>query len=175
YIHRNVDQPLFREKRGDKIVVRSLRVQSHELKITGICDVVEFIEDSEGVYIPRLDNKYNIQPVEYKRGKPKKSEVDILQLVAQVMCLEEMLACEIDVGFLFYNETKRRVKVPITGELRNKVKDIVTEMQRLFKRKHTPKIKTGPWCRNCSLKNICLPELMKKESVRTFIDRRIAE
>lgn len=45
YVHRVADQPLIREKRGDKLVVRALPVQSRELGITGICDVVEFIRD----------------------------------------------------------------------------------------------------------------------------------
>lgn len=175
YLHRNADQPFFREKRGEKVTVRSLRVQSHELAITGVCDVVEFIEDMAGVYIPKLDSTYRVQPVEYKRGKPKKSDVDILQLVAQAMCLEEMLVCDIPVGFLFYNEIKRRIEVPITIELRAKVRAIVSEMQRLYQRNHTPKVKTGPWCRSCSLNNICLPELMKTESASSFIERRLAE
>lgn len=174
-LHRNADQPFFREKRGEKVVVRSLRVQSHELEITGICDVVEFIEDINGIYIPKLDSNYRVQPVEYKRGKPKKSDVDVLQLVAQAMCLEEMLVCDISIGYLFYNEIKRRVEVSITPELKTKVRNMVLEMQRLYQRQHTPKVKTGPWCRSCSLKNICLPELMKTESASSFIERRLAE
>lgn len=175
YLHRNVDQPFFREKRGDKLTVRSLRVQSHELKITGVCDVVEFIEDDTGVFIPKLDSKYILRPVEYKRGKPKKSDIDIMQLTAQAMCLEEMLVCKIDVGYIFYNEIKRRQEVNFTEELRDKVRQTVDEMQKLFVRKHTPKVKTGTWCRSCSMKDICLPELLSKESASGYINRRLSE
>lgn len=175
YLHRNVDQPFFREKRGNKVTVRSLRVQSHELRITGICDVVEFIADVSGVFIPKLNSTYLINPVEYKRGKPKKSDSDVIQLTAQAMCLEEMLVCEIELGYIFYNETKRRQEVMFTKELRNKVRNTVDEMQKLFLKKHTPKVKTGTWCRSCSMKDICLPELLSKESASGYINRRLLE
>ena len=40
----------------------------------------------------RTQGIYSIYPVEYKKGKPKHSEEDILQLTAQAMCLEEMFS-----------------------------------------------------------------------------------
>lgn len=175
YIHRNVDQPFFREKRGDKITVRSLRIQSHELKITGICDVVEFIEAEDGVYIPKLEGRYNVYPVEYKRGKPKKSNIDIMQLTAQAICLEEMLVCNINSGYIFYDQVKRRVEVSFTESLRNDVRSLVQEMQDLYHRKYTPKVKTGKWCQSCSMKNICLPELLNRETVSEYLNRRLRE
>lgn len=49
YVHRIADQPFLREKRGDKLIVRAMPVQSQELGITGICDVVEFVHNLEGV------------------------------------------------------------------------------------------------------------------------------
>lgn len=51
YLHRKADQPFLREKRGDKLIVRALPVKSVELGITGICDVVEFTRDDNGVQI----------------------------------------------------------------------------------------------------------------------------
>jgi len=122
YLHRNADQPFTREKRGAKLVVRAMPVKSSMLGITGVCDVVEFIRDENGVPISGTEGKYTAYPVEYKRGKPKAEDEDILQLTAQAMCLEEMLLCDIDVGYLFYNEIKHRVEVPITEDLKNKVR-----------------------------------------------------
>lgn len=110
FVHERADQPALREKRGDKLVVRAMPIKSKELVISGICDVVEFIRDSDGVSIFGEDGTYQPYPVEYKRGKPKKGEEDVLQLVAQAMCLEEMLMCHIEYGYLFYNEVKRREK-----------------------------------------------------------------
>jgi len=40
--------------------------------------------------------RYNI--VEYKRGKPKPDDRDKVQLCAQAICLEEMLAITLDYG-----------------------------------------------------------------------------
>jgi len=176
YLHQKADQPFIREKRGDKLIVRAMPVKSKELKITGICDVVEFIKDNYGVEISDMGGKkYSAYPIEYKRGKPKKEDSDILQLTAQAMCLEEMLLCKIDIGYMFYNEIKHRVEVPLTDEHKHKVRAIVTEMHDYYQRRYTPKVKTGSFCKNCSLQHICLPELMNKRSVKSFIEGKIFE
>ncbi|AJY75568.1 CRISPR-associated protein Cas4 [Paenibacillus beijingensis] len=175
HLHRNADQPFTREKRGDKLIVRAMPVKSESLKITGVCDVVEFIKNDSGVEINGADGKYIAYPIEYKRGKPKMNDEDILQLAAQAICLEEMLLCEIDVGYMFYNEIKHRVEVPLTSAIKNKVKLIVAEMQDYYNRRYTPKVKTGSFCRNCSLQNICLPELMNKRSVKSYVEGKLKE
>lgn len=175
HLHKKADQPFVKEKRGDKVIVRGMPVLSHALKITGICDVVEFIQDLDGVEIQGLSGKYTAYPVEYKRGKPKADESDILQMTAQAMCLEEMLMLDVQEGYLFYGETKRRLAVAITSERRETVMKMVEEMQLYYGRNHTPKVKTGSFCNSCSLKNICLPELMNKESAKSYIERKIFE
>ena len=101
YLHQKTDQPFIREKRGNKLTVRAMPIKSNELKITGICDVVEFIKDNNGIEITGAEGKYVAYPIEYKRGKPKMNDSDVLQLTAQAMCLEEMLLCEINTGFVF--------------------------------------------------------------------------
>jgi len=175
YIHKKADQPFVREKRGEKLIVRAMPIQSRELQISGICDVVEFTRDPDGVEINGAEGKYAACPVEYKRGKPKKNDADILQLTAQVMCLEEMLLCEIPAAYLFYNEIKQRVEVPIRTREREKTKDIVAEMNDYYRRRHTPKVKTGAFCKKCSLQHICLPELLTKRKVSSYIERLIKE
>jgi CRISPR-associated exonuclease Cas4 len=175
HLHRNADKPFTREKRGDKLVVRSMAVKSDDLRITGICDVVEFIRDSRGVEITGAEGKYIPYPVEYKRGRPKPDEADLLQLAAQAICLEEMLLCEVNTGYIFYNEIKHRIEVPITDEIKQKVKRIAMEMHDYYERGHTPKVKTGAFCKNCSLQSICLPQLMNKRTVKSYIEGRINE
>jgi CRISPR-associated exonuclease Cas4 len=175
HLHRNADQPFAREKRGDKLIVRAMPVKSKNLRITGICDVVEFIRDDRGVEIHNAEGKYIAYPVEYKRGKPKKNDEDILQLAAQAICLEEMLLCDIDLGYLFYNEIKHRVEVRLTDDLKDKVRLIVAEMQDYYRRRHTPKVPTGSFCKSCSLQNICLPELMNKRTVTSYVEGKIRE
>lgn len=175
YLHRKADQPFVREKRGDKLIVRGMPVQSRELNISGICDVVEFIRDNDGVAIHGEDGLYQAFPVEYKRGKPKMNHADLLQLTAQAMCLEEMLLCQVQKGFMFYNETKHRMEVSLTEELKDEVRKTVGEMNDYFRRNHTPKVKTGTHCRSCSLNSICMPEILNKRTVKSYIEGKIAE
>ncbi|WP_210367068.1 CRISPR-associated protein Cas4 [Bacillus sp. REN3] len=175
HLHRNADQPFTREKRQSKLIVRAMPVKSKELRISGICDVVEFISDPNGIEIFGSGGKFSVYPIEYKRGKPKKSDEDILQLTAQALCLEEMLLCKIDTGFLFYNEIKHRVEVRLTDAHKMKVKSIVSEMYDYYRRRYTPKVKTGTFCKSCSLQEICLPNLMAKRSVKSYIEGKLAE
>ncbi|MGG2992285.1 CRISPR-associated protein Cas4 [Paenibacillus macerans] len=114
-------------------------------------------------------------PVEYKRGRPKRNDSDLSQLVAQILCLEEMLCCEISKGYLFYEEIKRREEVIVTDEDRERVREAFREMRMYFERNHTPKAKTGPHCQSCSLNQICLPEMLSKKSVSRFIESRLNE
>lgn len=175
HLHRNADQPFAREKRGSKLIVRAMPVKSESLKITGVCDVVEFVKSDNGVEINGAEGKYDAYPIEYKRGKPKSGEEDVVQLAAQAICLEEMLLCDIHLGYIFYHEIKHRVEVPLTADLKDKVRLIVAEMQDYYHRRHTPRVKTGSFCRSCSLQNICLPELMNKRTVKSYVEGKINE
>ncbi len=175
YVHEVVDNPFVREKRKDKLIVRAMPVQSHELGVTGICDVVEFVRDPSGIELPGQEGRFLPVPVEYKRGKPKRDDSDRSQLVAQLMCLEEMLACELDLGYLFYDEIKHRVAVPVTRDDKEKVRKSLLEMHQYFQRRHTPKARVSPKCKNCSLHSICLPELMDRRSVASYMESRLTE
>jgi len=172
YLHEKVDQPFIKEKRGLKRFIRGLPIKSHLLKFTGICDLVEFIEveDERGVSVHGLEGKFVAYPVEYKRGKPKKDHSDLLQLTAQAMCLEEMLLCSVDRGALYYGETKHRVEEEITVALKSEVSQMAAEMWTYYQRQHTPKAKVGNHCKQCSLKDICLPQMLTKRSVKDYIE-----
>lgn len=143
--------------------------------ISGICDVVEFARDPLGVPLSGEDGVYLPCPVEYKRGKPKKDDSDRSQLIAQAMCLEEMLACQITVGYLFYDEIKHRVEIPITEADRERVRRTFEEMHGYYSRRYTPKSKSGSHCESCSMNMVCLPELMHRKSVFSYIESRLNE
>ncbi|MGN7478750.1 CRISPR-associated protein Cas4 [Solibacillus silvestris] len=174
FVHQKVDQPFIREKRRDKLIVRAMPVKSHELRTTGICDVVEFIQDPSGIPLVNEAGNYRVVPVEYKRGKPKKGEEDVMQLVAQAMCLEEMLACEVPVGYFFYDEVKRREEVEITEALKEQVRQQFKQMHHYFSRQHTPKVKMGKHCKSCSLENLCMPVLNETQDVKSYLRRYLA-
>lgn len=175
HVHRIADQPFIREKRGGKLIVRAMPVQSRELGITGICDVVEFVRNPDGVALAGEEGRYLPFPVEYKRGKPKRDDSDRSQLIAQLMCLEEMLVCELSSGYLYYDEIKHRVEVPVDTADRERVKEALKEMHHYYNRGHTPRAKAGPHCQSCSLNQICLPEMLGRKSVASFIESRIME
>jgi CRISPR-associated exonuclease Cas4 len=175
YLHQKADQPMIREKRGNKLIIRALPVKSNDLRMNGICDVVEFIQDINGVEIHGEKGRYLPFPVEYKRGRPKKDDADILQLTAQAMCLEEMLVCEVDKGYMYYHEIKHRIEVPFTDYLRQRVIDITNEMHNCYQKRYTPRVKTGSFCKSCSLQHICLPKLMNKRSVKSYIEGKITQ
>ena len=114
--------------------------------------------------------------MEYKRGEPKEGNFDAAQLCAQAMCIEEMLCCQIPRGALFYGEPRRRTLVEFTKELRAQVSAAFAEMHELFRRGHTPRVRPTKACRACSLKDLCLPGLMKREeSVSAYLARHLED
>lgn len=174
-MHERVHDETIVEKRGDLLISRGMPVQSRELGISGECDVVEFHKSQEGISLSGHDGVYTVVPIEYKRGKPKENEIDILQLAAQAMCLEEMMCCEISVGYLFYGETRHRVPVVISEERKENVRGMFQEMHHYYKRGYTPKAKRSKSCNACSLQNLCLPMLGKAKLVKAYIAQAIEE
>ncbi len=162
-LHQRADDPFFTETRNGVITARSVPVASYRLGLAGVCDVVEFTESPEGVNLPgRPGRRYLPTPVEYKRGHEKRDPCDEAQLCVQAICLEEMLAVTIPQGFLYYGETRHRVAVELTAELRGLVREMSDEMHSYFQRGYTPRVKPSKACRSCSLLDTCLPELQEK-------------
>ncbi len=174
-MHSNAHNSLKTETRGDLIITRALPVFSKELGVYGVCDVVEFHRAAEGIALFGRPDRYLPCPVEYKKGRPKEADMDRMQLAAQAMCLEEMLCYTVKLAYLYYGETRHRVEVPITGEMREKVKSVFAEMHQYYNRRHTPKVKPTKQCSACSLKDICLPVICKNRSASAFVARMLKE
>ena len=163
--YRTVDGSILHEKahgggtesRGDLLIVRAMRIHSTVLGVSGECDVVEFHRSENGVALQGRDGLWMPFPVEYKRG------------------LEEMLCCQISDGALFYGEPRRRTPVEFTDELRQRVRDSLAEMHDYLRRGCTPKVKPQKSCSACSLKELCLPELMKAKSVSGYLKGAMEE
>ena len=164
-----------RERRGDTLILRGLPVFSRTLGLSGQCDVVEFSQTPEGVPLRGEEGLWLPYPVEYKRGKPKGHQADELQLCAQAMCLEEMLCCAVPEGALFYGEPRRRTQVVFAPELREAVTAMSEEMQALYARGHTPKVKPRKSCGACSLKELCLPTLLGRRSAAAYLRENMEE
>ena len=172
-MHENAHDRAFTESRGDLQIQRGVSVYSAELGISGQCDVLEYHRGSTGIPLAGKDGLWQPYPVEYKRGRPKEDTADTLQLCCQAMCLEEMLCCEIREGALYYGETRRRQRILFTQEVRQEVQTLLAEMHALYDRGWTPKVKPTKACNACSLKELCLPKLMRKRSVAAYLRQNL--
>ncbi len=154
------------ESRGSVRIVRGLRLRSLRLGLAGMADVVEF---------RRVDLKSQKTPfpVEYKRGKPKPDDCDLVQLCAQAICLEEMLNCEIPAGALFYGKTRRRLEVEFTEELRLKTAATAERLHKLVEAGVTPPAVYEKKCKACSLFSLCMPE--NKKSATQYLNSVICD
>ena len=174
--HKRAHNPFLSEKRKDIITVGDMPIHSQSMGVSGKCDIVEFVKDENGINLHGRNGLWLPRPVEHKRGSPKISDIDRLQLCAQAMCLEEMLLCPtIETAYLFYGETRRREEVPLTEKLRENVREMFAEMRSYFDCRHTPRVKPSKACYSCSLKDVCLPKLPSTGSVRAYIDRELSE
>ncbi len=173
--HTKAHDETAREKRGDTLILRGLKIASPTLGLSGECDVVEFHRGADGVPLSGEEGLWHPFPVEYKRGEPKEYDADRLQLCAQAMCLEEMLCCTIPAGALYYGQTRRRENVAFTEDLRAGVRTALAEMHELMKRGHTPKVKAKKSCNACSLKELCLPSLDRRGSGAAFLRKSLEE
>lgn len=174
-MHKKAHDPYITEKRKDVLIVRALPIASRKLGAVGKCDIVEFHKCDDGVSLRGHRGLYSIYPIEYKKGKPKVSEEDKLQLVVQTMALEEMFSTQIEEGAIYYGETRRREVVQVSQELRDMATKMFEEMHDYFKRGYTPKVKQSKSCNSCSLKDICLPRLNKAGSVKNYISQMLGD
>ena len=174
-LHDKAHDPEKKERRGDLLITRGIPVYSPTLGISGQCDVVEFRRSSRGIALWGGEGLWQPFPVEYKRGKPKEHYADELQLCAQAMCLEEMLCCTVPAGALFYGEPRRRTEVIFTDELRERVRSCLAEMHQYYNRQYTPKVRPKKGCTTCSLKDLCMPKILKKKPVSDYLKEAMEE
>lgn len=173
--HENAHNGEEHESRGNTLITRGLRVSSRKLGVSGICDIVEFQKDINGIDIFGLSGKWRVYPIEYKKGRPKNDDSDKLQLLAQGVCLEEMLECNIDYGYLYYGELRHREKVKFTNELRDKLYSVVEEMHKYYNEQRMPSVRKNSKCKSCSLYDFCMPNISKYDSARKYIKQKIEE
>lgn len=145
-LHQRADAGGHERRRGVRIA-RSVAVRSLRLGVSGIADVVE-VRDDDG----------SLCPVEYKRGRPKSHRADQVQLCAQALCLEEMLARPVLEGALFYGRSRRRRVVAFDSDLRALTERVAADIRALLGGGRTPPPEyEAVKCEACSLKDLCQP------------------
>lgn len=158
-LHERADLP-GESRRGRIRTVRGMWLRSESLRLTGRADIVEFRPEP--------------YPVEYKRGKNKPTDCDLVQLCAQALCLEEMLQTTIPKGAIFYGDPRRRIEVDFSSELRTRTVSLTVSMHEFYRNRETPPAQPGPHCRNCSLVHICLPDATgKPDTAASWVARQI--
>ena len=168
-LHKKTNDPFVVEKRKDMIVARAVPIVSHALGLYGIADVVEFERADEGAKLEGRSGLWWPLPVEYKVGRPKPSNWDLLQLCAQAICLEEMFAVALEQGQIFYGRTRKRLDVALDNNLRAETKQTAELMHETFNAGITPLAQYRTACEKCSLLKLCTPKLAKKRLVKDYV------
>jgi CRISPR-associated exonuclease Cas4 len=157
-----------RESRGDVRIDYGVSLRSLRLGLIGKADVVEFHRQPDGSWLPF--------PVEYKRGKPKADDCDLVQLCAQAICLEEMLSVAIPEGALFYGQTRHRLDVAFDEALRRETEETAHLAHDLIASGQTPPPAYEKRCESCSLMADCLPKtIQKRRSVKSYMAKILEE
>ena len=156
-LHQRVDSKDPETRKGIRYE-RAVEVYAPKLGIAGILDLLEKnIESGE------------LKPIEYKKGKPKTHDADLIQLCAQALCLEEMTGRSVESGSMWYWQIRKRVDVYLDHNLRLKTLEIIEETKDLLNNKILPRAVLTSSCKACSLKEICLPEIISSKSLSTYI------
>ncbi|NET91643.1 MAG: CRISPR-associated protein Cas4 [Kamptonema sp. SIO1D9] len=149
HLHRNINEEGERWE-GNTLIHRQQWVWSDRLGIKGIIDAVE---EENGQLIP----------IEYKKGRMAQHLNDHFQLCAAALCLEEKTGRDIPYGEIFYYGNRRRQRVEFTPELRGKTESAIAIAHTTATNSTMPPPIDNPKkCRDCSLKEICLPKEIKK-------------
>ncbi|MBI5635150.1 MAG: CRISPR-associated protein Cas4 [Nitrospirae bacterium] len=153
HVHETVDIESTHEGDGVRSE-RALPIWSKRLKLVGKADLVEFCDN-----IPC--------PVEYKSGKHRKGQHEILQLCAQAICLEEMLNVSVDKGAIYWHASRERREIIFTPAMRERVATVATAVHDIIARQYVPPPVNDKRCKDCSLNESCMPAVVgDKESHR---------
>jgi len=154
-MHERVDEA-GKESRGRIRTVFGLPLRSLQLGLSGRADAVEYHRQGDESSSTHFWQPF---PVEYKRGKPKKNDSDLVQLCAQAICLEEMLTCSVPEGAIYYGKPRRRMTVVFDETLRQKTTETAFRLHELLGSGRTPQARYEKKCDSCSLLSLCIPKV----------------
>jgi CRISPR-associated exonuclease Cas4 len=181
-VHEHADLAGYEVAKG-VTVLRALPVWSDRLGLSGKCDVVEVHSlkskvqslESEGGPNPAVGSYESLAPVEYKKGKRRAFENDDAQLCAQGLCLEEMFGLTVPRGAVFHAASKRRREVEFTVALRKLTEEAIAELHRVVASGSVPTAVFKPACEECSLYEICLPQVTSRPGGLERAGKRLFE
>lgn len=155
-VHARVDEPISEEIQGVR-VERAVPLWSKRLGLVGKADVVEFHGDTP-------------YPVEYKHGPRREHAHDDLQVCAQAICLEEMIAKVVPRGAIYHYSSRRRREVVFTESLRHGVEEAVLAIRTMLAERVLPPPVNDKRCEHCSLNESCLPSVIgEQDRAKRFV------
>lgn len=143
----------------ETIHARSVSLYSERLRVTAKLDLVE-IHHPDG----DLFSGFSVEPVEYKKGRPREGEdgielwdADKMQLGLQILLLQENgYTCE--GGILYYRETRQRVPFTLDAVTRAWIEVKIEEARCALTTSRPEPLDDSPKCPRCSLVGVCLPD-----------------
>ena len=78
-------------------------------------------------------------------------------------------------GGIFYGETRGRMEVEFTREVRASVRAYAEAMHRMFEKADIPVAEERPRCQRCSLKDICMPKRARRSSASDYLKGNLYE
>jgi len=145
-VHENVDVESSRMVESVKYE-RALPIWSRRLNLTGKADMVEFYKDTP-------------YPVEYKSGRHRVGHHETLQLLAQAVCLEEMLNVKVEKGAIYWHGSRERKEIVFSDSMRVHLEEVVAAVHEMIAGHHVPPPVNDKRCKDCSLKESCLPHVI---------------
>lgn len=140
----------------------SVSVYNDEYNLYGVTDCIEISGDNL------------VSIVEYKPARPKNKEYnfdDLMQVFAQKLCVDNVFSCDSE-GYLYYADVKKRIKLPLKenfDEYDALLRKTLNEMRSYLSRGEIPASVKDKRCNGCSMKDICIPSLKIKDSVKERI------
>jgi CRISPR-associated exonuclease Cas4 len=131
------------------------------LGLIGKADVVEFLPDGTPY------------PVEYKHGPKRQQTHDDVQLAAQALCLEEMTGRPVPMGAVYHASSRRRREIAITPTLRRLVAETAVAIRSMLQAGQMPPAVNDARCPECSLIDLCQPQLLAAEARRRALHARL--
>ncbi len=146
--------------------VRSLELGSQRLGLVAKCDLLE-VEEGK------------VAPVDIKRGRRPHVEAgafepERVQLCVQALLLEEQ-GYVVEEGFLWFAESRERVRVVFDEALRARTRAAIDGLRLLaLSGRIPPPLEDSPKCPRCALVGICLPDEVRFLVEGTVSPRPIA-
>ena len=175
-MHERVHDPLRKYARRGRIILPSVEVYCHREPycIYGVPDCLELKKAADGVPVKGFPDRYEICIVEYKPTQPKGQpyrQDDLMQVFAQKLCTDHVFGCDCDAE-LYYGDTGKRVSLPLRENYEEYdvlLRQVLSEIRAYLEKGEIPPVRKSQNCGGCSLKDVCMPHLRKKDGIRKQI------